>query len=87
MAGMPISSLRGTATHVTAVELYQAHRGDASGACVRCGEQAPCPVRQHAAWVIMAAGEDPHWYDGRLNAAPLPSAPGSHPAVSEVIDP
>lgn len=73
----PIPTLRGTLTHSTAVELYQGHHGDA-GACVRCGERAPCPARSHAASVIAAAGEDPRRYDGRLTAAP--HAPGPRPA-------
>ncbi|MDG4798821.1 hypothetical protein [Micromonospora sp. WMMD1082] len=76
MVGTPIPNLHGTPTHVMAVELYQGHHGDATGACVRCGERAPCPVRSHAASVITAAGEDPRWYDGRLTAAPPTPTPG-----------
>ncbi|WP_431726940.1 hypothetical protein [Verrucosispora sp. TAA-831] len=75
--GASIPNLHGTPTHVTAVELYQGHHGDAAGACVRCGERAPCPAREHAASVIAAAGEDPRWYDGRLATAPPVSVPGS----------
>lgn len=63
----PIPSLPGTPTHEVAVVLYQGHHGGAGGACVRCGELAPCSVRTHAASVIAAAGEDPRWYDGRLS--------------------
>lgn len=79
MVGSPIPNLHGTPTHVTAVELYQGHHGDAAGACVRCGERVPCRVRSHAASVIAVAGEDPRWYDGRLKAAPPTPAPGPVP--------
>ena len=61
----PIPSLPGSPTHEVATALYQSHH-DAAGACVRCGQRAPCPVRTHAATVIIAAGEDPRWYDERL---------------------
>jgi len=67
----PIPTLHGTPTHITAVELYQRHHGNAAGICARCGDRTPCPVRAFAAWVIKAAGEDPRWYDGRLS----PTAP------------
>lgn len=83
MAGTAIPSLRGTPMHVTAVELYQGHHSDRAGSCVRCGRRAPCPVRLHAASVIAAVGEDPRWYDGRLNPAPTPT-PGSRSALPEV---
>jgi len=76
MVGTQIPNLHGTPTHRTAVELYQGHHGDATGACVRCGERAPCPVHSHAASVITAAGEDPRWYDGRLTTAPPTPASG-----------
>ena len=70
--GTPVANLRGP-LHVTAVELYRGHHGDAGGLCVRCGARVPCPVRQHAARVIEAAGDDPRWYDG---GGMLPPAPG-----------
>ncbi|QOC90311.1 hypothetical protein [Micromonospora craniellae] len=82
MVEAPIPNLHGTPMHVTAVELYQGHHGDAAGACVRCGERVPCPVRKHAASVIAAAGEDPRWYDGRVGAAPPPPAAGPAPRES-----
>jgi hypothetical protein len=68
-----IPNLHGSAVHLTAVELYARHYGDAVGLCVRCGERSPCSTRAHAASVIAAAGEDPRWYDERPSAsAPLP---------------
>ena len=72
--GTPIANLRGP-LHVTAVELYRGHHGDAAGLCVRCGARVPCPVRQHAGRVIAAAGDDPRWYDGGGMLPPAPVGP------------
>lgn len=77
MLSTTIPTLRGTPTHLTAIELYQAHHADLAGLCVRCGRRAPCSVRSHAASVIVMAGEDPRWYDGGLS----PGMPAGDPAA------
>ena len=75
--GTPIVNLRGP-LHVTAVELYRGHHGDAIGRCVRCGQWVPCAVREHAAFVIGAAGDKPDWYDAGL---PPPASGDRRPGV------
>jgi hypothetical protein len=72
----PIPGLRGTETHGLAVVVYQGHHDNGASACARCGQRTPCPARQHAASVILAAGEDPRWYDGR---PPLSAVPAAQP--------
>lgn len=74
-----IPNLHGSPLHLTAVELYGRHHGDAFGLCVRCGERSPCSTRAHAALVIAAAGEDPRSYDERpVSALVLGSRLGDH---------
>jgi hypothetical protein len=65
----PIPTLRGTLTHVTAIELYQRHDTTAT-TCAACGNPTPCRVRAFAASVIAAAGEIPGRYD-------MPRAPAT----------
>lgn len=75
----PISTLLGTLTHSTAVELYQRHHATTARTCSSCGRTAPCPVRASAASVIVAAGDDPDRYPG----SPLPSA-GREPDAGQL---
>lgn len=58
-----IPCLRGSLTHRLAVEVYRRHHDAGTGVCLVCGYRTPCLVRRHAASVILAAGEDPRWYD------------------------
>jgi hypothetical protein len=73
----PIHVIPGSNLHRTCIELYQRHANanDGSGRCAACAHQSPCPVRQHAALVIRAAGEDPRWYDGQVRS-------GQHPGFA-----
>jgi hypothetical protein len=74
---VPIPTLRGTATHATAVELYQGHRGDASGVRTvpRAGAMPGTGVRRVG---HRDGRESLRWYDGRL----MPPAPPSPVAAS-----
>jgi ATP-binding cassette, subfamily B, multidrug efflux pump len=63
-----ITSLSGSNTHRLAVMNYRRHHDRGDGGCAWCSRTSPCPARLHAAAVIEAAGEDPHWYE-----APRPS--------------
>ncbi|WP_433528273.1 hypothetical protein ACQPYA_18150 [Micromonospora sp. CA-263727] len=69
----PIPTLRGTLTHITAIELYQRH-DTTTTTCAACGNPTPCRVRAFAASVIAAAGEIPGWHD-------TPQAP---PAIAKI---
>jgi hypothetical protein len=63
----PITTLPGSDLHRTAIALYQRHQVvDDHARCGACSQSSPCTARRDAAAVIAAAGEDPHWYDGRL---------------------
>jgi hypothetical protein len=65
-----IPGLRGSLTHQISADLYQNHRDTGLGRCACCARPAPCPARQHAISVLVAAGDDPHRYDSR---APRPA--------------
>ena len=58
-----IPGLRDSLTHRMSTELYQRHHDAGNGVCVACGWRTPCPARQRATSVIVAAGEDPRSYD------------------------
>lgn len=60
-----ISTLPGSAVHRLGVEIYQRHRDDGAGQCVRCYHVAPCPSRRHSAVVIEASGDKPERHDRR----------------------
>jgi hypothetical protein len=78
-----IPGLQGSPTHRLSAEVYQRHHDIGTGICAVCGQRTPCPARRHAALVILAAGEDPRWYDARpYQDAPIPadvSDPGKVP--------
>jgi hypothetical protein len=70
----PIPGLGGSPTHRLSVEVYQRHHDAGNGVCVVCGYRTPCLARRHAASIILAAGEDPRWYDaGSLPGTPRPA--------------
>jgi hypothetical protein len=62
-----ISTLPGSDLHRLCAEMYLCHRDAGTGACGQCGHRVPCSARRHAASVIMAAGEDPRWYDAQAS--------------------
>jgi hypothetical protein len=68
-----IPGLRDSLTYQVSAELYQRHRDAGNGACAACGDSAPCPSRRHATSVIVAAGEDPRFYD--VPAVPVAGDP------------
>lgn len=89
-----ISTLPGSGTYKLSVEVYLRHREAEKGSCGACGRVAPCPAQRHAAAVIEAAGEDPHWYDERPdppgNASelrPMERHPASRPAQNAGLPP
>ena len=69
-----ISTLPGSDVHRLCVEVYLRHHDAGTGACAQCGCPARCPTRLHAASVIVAAGEDPRWYDAQASADPRRNA-------------
>jgi hypothetical protein len=81
----PIRTLPNSTLHRANIELYRRHdnAGNDSGRCAACGRRAPCPVRQHAAKVILAAGEDPQWYDRHLPTGHASSWPVSTPTANQ----
>jgi hypothetical protein len=84
-----IPSLRGSLLHGTCVEIYQRHRGDATGLCDWCGYAWPCPPRIHAAEVIETVGKDFCRYDhqqaGRDPVAGAVGGQGDRRPVAQVL--
>jgi hypothetical protein len=60
-----VRSLRGSAVHRLAIELYQCHNSASAvvGDCELCGETLPCGPHRHATAVLLAAGDDPRRYN------------------------
>jgi hypothetical protein len=73
--GASISTLAGSDLHKLCIDIYRRHCGAGNGRCAQCGNRIPCPPRQHAASVIVAAGEDPRSYDPQAWVDPPHAAP------------
>jgi len=81
-AGSVIPGLRGSPTHRLSAEVYQRHHDVGTSTCAVCRQRTPCPARRHAAWVILAAGEDPRRYDARPHQGP--PSPTAAPGLDEM---
>ena len=58
-----IPGLRQSPLHQISADLYHRHDDSGHRRCACCGRPTPCPARQHAATVLLAAGDDPRRHD------------------------